>query len=104
MTEMTLPCFYFLGDGYRSIESSGDSEGTDVISEDGRSSLVVPRKAHQDDEPAKAHHDGEQAHAQRNDELAHKTSEKDRIRERIVQKFPTTSKRRIEEEKTNAEL
>jgi len=92
------------GDGYRSIESSGDSEGTDVISEDGQSSLVVPRKAHQDDEPAKAHHDGEQAHAQRNDELAHKTSEKDRIRERIVQKFPTTSKRRIEEEKTNAEL
>ena len=75
-----------------------------MVSEDGQSNLKMPRKAHQDDEPAQAHHDGELAHAQRDDELTHETNEIDRIRERIVQKFPTTSKRRIAEEKTNAEL
>ena len=83
---MKFPIFYCLDGSHRSSESRGHLELVENVSDDERISSATPMKSHQDD--------GQE----------HELNEEDRIRERIAKKFPLISKKRLEEDKTNAEL
>ena len=76
----------FLDHSPRSDESRDGLEHVDMTSDNGQISSATPRNSHQDGGSTPG------------------VTEEDQIRNRIARKFPTISKKRLEEDKASAEL